>query len=103
MPKSEQENSDYYDAFLKVKPGIKTVLIGITDRVNENDWKNFKGEKIGFTKWDKGEPNDANNQDYAIFWMPEAQWKTKIPKAWDDVNDNRELGIICETSSCSTS
>ena len=104
MPKSEQENTDYFDAFTDVKPNIISVVIGITDRVNENVWTNFKGEKLNFTKWDKDEPNDYGyGQDYATFWMPGAPYKIKIPKAWDDVHDNLKLGIICEISSCSTS
>ena len=64
----------------------------------------MKGTKITYTKWDYGEPNNANNQDYAIFWLPANApgWQTKIAKAWDDVGDNQQVGIFCEINSCST-
>ena len=96
VPKSDQENTDYYFAFSKVKPDAKTIVLGMTDKGTENIWTDYKGEKLGFTKWDTLEPNNSNNQDYAVFWMPGASWRTKIAHAWDDVRGQRQLSIICE-------
>ena len=43
VPKNEQENTDYYNAFLKVKPDLKAVFLGITDRGTEGIWTDYKG------------------------------------------------------------
>ena len=78
------------------------VLQGITDKAVEGTWTTMKGTKITYQKWDTSEPNNSNNQDYAIFWMPANApgWQTKIAKAWDDVRYDQQVGIFCEIISC---
>ena len=81
----------------------KYLISGITDKVNEKDWRTFKGASLTFEKWDTGEPNDSYGQDYAAYWMPanKAGWQTKVAMAWDDVGENQYCGVFCEITACS--
>ena len=98
MPKNEQENTDYYNAFSSIISSVETVALGLTDSVIEGKWTDSDGRKANFTKWDINEPNNMNEQDFAAFWYPGAKWTTKIPKAWDDLGGHEKVSIFCDIS-----
>ena len=41
--------------------------IGFTDEAVEGQWRWVTGELVTYTNWNGGEPNNANNEDYAQF------------------------------------
>ena len=41
--------------------------IGFTDEAVEGQWRWVTGESVTYTNWNGGEPNNANNEDYAQF------------------------------------
>jgi hypothetical protein len=41
--------------------------IGFTDESVEGQWRWVTGESVTYTNWNGGEPNNANNEDYAQF------------------------------------
>ena len=41
--------------------------IGLTDEVNEGQWRWVTGETYSYSSWNGGEPNNAGNEDYVQF------------------------------------
>lgn len=53
--------------------------IGLTDVVTEGNFKWISGEPVTYTNWSAGEPNNQNNEDYAL---------TLRSGQWNDGHDN---------------
>ena len=70
-------------------------VIGFTDVVQEGVWRWVSGEPTTFTNWRPGEPNNANNEDYAIFNWRHAGEPPSVPGGfWNDVPGAGGLGIV---------
>lgn len=72
--------------------------IGYTDKDQEGRWAWTSGETSTFTKWNTGQPDNANNQEhfahlYNRYTLPE-RWGL-----WNDLPDSyvsESIGFICE-------
>ena len=78
----------------------------MSDAVEEGKWIDSNNQVISYTNWDKPSKKrfQANVQDYAVFWFPGANYKTFIPRAWDETIKTIKVDVICETdtSGCSS-
>ena len=70
--------------------GRYSVWIGFNDRVTEGQWKWSDGTPSDFTHWNRGEPNNAGNEDYAEM-LPK-----RYGGRWND-NQDRPLPFICRS------
>ena len=52
--------------FTKYGNSTEEIYLGTTDRVSEGIWRNSDGTRADFTYWQPGEPNNWNNEDYAV-------------------------------------
>ena len=51
------------------------IWIGATDERTESHWTDTNGRAIGFTAWDKGEPNNKDNEDCGLTnWDGKPLW-----------------------------
>ncbi|MCR5736161.1 MAG: Ig-like domain-containing protein [Eubacterium sp.] len=83
---SKEENDFLVETFLKSRK--KGVLIGFSDEKTEGNWEWITGEKAEYTNWDKREPNNALNEDFALM---------RPSGAWNDGHLEREKwAFICE-------
>ena len=89
LPRNEIENDDYSSAFVYFN--VANVALGISDVTTEGEWRDFNGNEISFTKWNSGEPNNANNEDYVRMYAGNG--------LWNDCNDYHcgDTGVVCET------
>ncbi|GFS11092.1 mannose-binding protein C [Elysia marginata] len=53
IPENEAENA-YIASFIRYN-----IFIGVTDREREGRWKKITGQPVSYTKWHRGEPNNA--------------------------------------------
>lgn len=74
--------------FLKKKDGVRR-WIGLTDKASEDDWRWVDGTdyKSSAKFWNKGEPNNRNDEDCVAIYMDEN---------WNDLSCNTTLRWICE-------
>lgn len=61
--------------------------IGLTDEVNEGQWRWVTGEPYSYTSWNPGEPNNAGNEDYVQFVGA---------GRWNDLPNNQSLPYVIE-------
>ena len=58
-------------------PGERTFL-GISDIDEEGSWVTIHGSPLGFTNWDQGEPNNANdNEDCGFMHKESGKWNDR--------------------------
>jgi glucose/arabinose dehydrogenase len=70
------EQTWVWDTFGKTR----ALWIGLTDKVQEGQWRWASGEALAYTNWIPGEPNSfGGEQDYAVIGSANGQW--------DDQND----------------
>jgi len=50
------------------------VAIGFTDEVIEGTWVWVTGEPVTYMYWAPGEPNNSNNEDYAMLFVNYGYW-----------------------------
>ncbi len=51
------------------------IWIGFTDRAEEGTFKWVTNEPVVYTNWNTGEPNNFNNEDWAVMnWGPNGTW-----------------------------
>lgn len=48
--------------------GYESAYIGLTDREEEGHWCWITGEAVDYSNWNKEEPNDNENENYAMFF-----------------------------------
>ncbi|MCH8921558.1 MAG: tandem-95 repeat protein [Planctomycetes bacterium] len=66
------------------------VFVGLTDEVDEGDFRWITGEPFNFSYWRGGEPNNANNDDYV-------ELQSSFGWRWNDVSSNDQSpGYIVE-------
>ncbi|MDA7860254.1 hypothetical protein N9B03_03695 [Akkermansiaceae bacterium] len=84
-----QEKIDSISDLLESFDG--SLWIGLTDEVNEGEWKWINGEALTVNNWGTGQP-DGEGEDYAhIFWKEGN--KGDAARRWNDVvNDDRNAG-----------
>lgn len=69
--------------------------IGFTDEIQEGVWRWVSGEPTTYTNWRPGEPNNSNNEDYAIFNWRHASDPPGVPGGfWNDVPGGGGVGIV---------
>jgi hypothetical protein len=61
--------------------------IGLTDEVNEGQWRWVTGETYSYSSWNGGEPNNAGNEDYVQFVGG---------GRWNDLPNNVSLPYVLE-------
>jgi len=73
--------------------------IGLADRDKEGVWKCVSGEKVTYTNWKAGDPNDRNGcEDYAVMnWNSSGEWNDIGPCNSVDWREAGEWGIIEKT------
>jgi len=64
--------------------------LGFTDAAVEGDWEWSDGSDIVFTNWEKGEPNNNWNEDYAAIEGETSQW--------NDYGGSYDAHAICQKS-----
>ena len=80
------QNGDQ-DNFIRSQTELETWL-GYTDEVSEGTWLWFSGCDSTYTHWRGNEPNNHNNEDYAVI-----SWDN----GWNDAfnNDGNNYPIYC--------
>jgi hypothetical protein len=53
-----------------------SMWIGLTDEIQEGEWRWESGENFSYSNWAPGEPNNAVNEDYVAMWYvnPSGSW-----------------------------
>lgn len=59
-------NDEEEQHFLSVRLKTENAWIGYNDQMNEGEWVWVDGSANTFTNWCEGEPNNLNNEDFAI-------------------------------------
>lgn len=86
---SAEENQYLTDTF--VAPFDSDVSIGLSDAEDEGDFVWVNDEELSYTNWDDGEPNNENDEDYAML---------QTSGIWNDGHLDREKWpFICEWDS----
>ena len=94
LPYDQEQQDDYLTAFTQIRQGLfhqTDVAIGANDVNVEGEWRDFHGNELEYTNWAHGEPNDFQDEDYAV--MPAGLGYS----TWNDVGDQQgEVAVICE-------
>lgn len=94
---SSRIENDFLNKIMK-KNGYVNAYFGYSDEAQEGTWVWLSGEASNYENWAKGEPNNSQNEDYAMFYY-------KFPNGeWNDGNfgygtQNDTKVIICEWDS----
>ena len=82
LPKNTQENNDLVNGFRSLSNDIKFAILGLWDTSSEGKFLKFNGEKLTYTNWDTGEPNDfGNGEDYVVMYVQHGLWND-VSKNW---------------------
>ncbi len=74
--------------------GVDSFCIGLTDEVQENNWKLVSGEFLNYQNWNSGEPNNGSQGNYA-YMFSFGNSNGIIPGKWDDYDGSGSRhGII---------
>jgi hypothetical protein len=71
------------------------VWIGLTDARKEGRWAWITGEKLAFTAWKGGEPNDEGGEDFGLLAI-ESPDDANLSRRWNDANLQTRSFFICE-------
>lgn len=77
--------NDAFGAHLQVPAAL---AFGLSEPVNEGEWRWASGEPLSFRSWAPGEPNDMGGEDCA-------QWITTTGQ-WNDIDCRTPQGYVCE-------
>ena len=90
-------NEDEHNKLVSLSEG-NHMFIGITDKFNEGNWVNYyTGEKINYTKWDPGQPDNYQREGYGPEHYGEINYD-RVSDRWNDITDqqsDRSAKIIC--------
>ena len=93
LPRNRNENEDYRVAFEELDSTF--VALGLNDVATEGVWRDNNGNRVTYTNWDSGQPNNYDgNQDYV--GMSTGLWG----KWWDE-RATITSSIVCEIESSS--
>ena len=90
LPLNDQENNDYYTAFLAIDDGVSffAVALGANDFDVEENWVDRDGHQVQYSSWGLNEPDDTG--DYAMMQL------TGGVNNWKDVGGFvNSVGVIC--------
>ena len=92
---SQEEQSFVYSLASQYAYGA--IGIGGTDYENEGNWHWLNGERMGYTNWDLGEPNNGNGagQGFMQMYVSGGGVWDDYYGAWDNYTDIRDA-FICE-------
>jgi hypothetical protein len=67
---------DLYDRVIaKVRQNFSEALwLGLTDEAQEGVWRWLDGSLLTYSRWIAGEPNNVNNEDFAVSYSPFNTW-----------------------------
>ncbi|XP_077310070.1 uncharacterized protein LOC143930048 isoform X1 [Lithobates pipiens] len=86
-PRNEEENSVLHE-IINTKGGSSAAFLGITDSQIEGTFRYSTGEKVIFTKWGGGQPDDYYNNEDCV-----QMWNTGY---WNDIPCSEKHLVICE-------
>ena len=89
-PRSRTDNE-----FLKTLTSAHMVLLGMNDKKKEGTWVwDSDGTPVLYQPWEKGEPNNINNEDCGSMW-PHGVWKD-IGCGYDPNLRSLTRALICQ-------
>ena len=94
-PKCNEENMLFANDF---HPTAGVIMLGITDKNVEGQWKTFDGKPVPFTKWNSGEPNNGRGGNYAWLYtkISERKYGARIPAGtWNDIEIIYSAPALC--------
>ena len=83
---SQEENDFLTETF--TRPVSEAVMIGAWDSDAEGAWRWVTGETFSYSNWRAGEPNNENDEDYALL-LDDGSWN-------DGHLDREEWLYVCE-------
>ncbi|MDB4406021.1 hypothetical protein N9191_01835 [bacterium] len=87
-----QAKIDASNAYLQELGEWPYLWLGLTDEVQEGDWRWITGEALSAENWHSLEPNDGGRGNYAqIFSSPR-----KLGLTWNDAPGNEEIAYLLE-------
>ncbi len=111
----EEENSVIYSYMKKI--GLENAYFGFSDYEKEGVWK-WYGDESQYTNWHQNEPNNDNNEDYAMFYYKYqdgswndgdfgkntfngdtnfiCEWESDSENATDTTNDSRYENLVLD-------
>ena len=91
LPLSPKEDDQYEAAFLELDSQASSAAIDLSDKELEGTWVRLSnGEKPSWLNWYPGEPNNINNEDYAVQYLKRSGTKT-----WNDHRSTQEVNVFC--------
>ncbi|XP_008829318.1 mannose-binding protein C [Nannospalax galili] len=81
-PRNAEENT----AIQNVAKDV--AFLGITDEENEGQFVDITGNKISYSNWNSGEPNNANSQENCVVLL--------LDGTWNDIACSNSFVAVCE-------
>ena len=90
MPKTKAQNKLLKEVMLQVSAA--GFWIDANDKNQEGVWTWRGGEKLSYTHWFPGEPNDYGGEEDCGM----ARFASKKDSGWNDVSCESKLAVVCE-------
>jgi len=91
--------NEYYQYFANsfVRNNGRNVWIGLLSTTMDSTFHWIDGSRLTFSYWEQGEPNDWDGIEdkVEIQWYNDAQFGTKGPGQWNDVEPNAKRSYMC--------
>ena len=91
LPKNDVEDNQLTN-FMK-KHSLYGMALDGSDKDKEGHWVDSHDKPIGYTNWDKGQPD--NKISYVFFTLPQNFLSKKSNGKWDDSEKTHKTHIIC--------